>query len=227
MLTLQSSSKLHRTKEEYAYDTLRAAIMRCELPPGEKLVIDTLSLELNISPIPIRAALQRLQAEGLIEIIPHTGAIVAPISPDLNSEIFTLLEMLESTALRLIGEKVTAADLARLRHFVVAMDEAMQRGDTEQWSSLNTEFHKAVAHMTHMKMLVEFTSRVFDSWNRLQHCYLKSIVGARMPQAQAEHHQMLDLLERRETEALLALVAQHNRQAQAAYEELLRHQSHS
>lgn len=222
MLTLQASVTPHRTKEEYAYDTLRAAIMRCELKPGQKLVIDTLSLELNISPIPIRAALQRLQAEGLVEIIPHTGALVSPISPDLNTEIFILLETLESAAFRLVSERATLADLAHLRKFVVAMEEACQRGDTGQWSTLNSEFHKAVAGITQMKMLIDFTARVFDSWNRLQHCYLKSIVSVRMPQAQAEHQQMLQLLEHRDTETLIALVAQHNRQARAAYEELLR-----
>lgn len=222
MLSLPASSIPHRTKEEYAYDTLRAAIMRCELKPGQKLIIDTLSLELNISPIPIRAALQRLQAEGLVEIIPHTGALVSPISPDLNTEIFILLETLESAAVRLACEKVTPADLAHLRKFVGAMEEACQRGDKEQWSHLNSEFHKAVAGITGMKMLMEFTARVFDSWNRLQHCYLKSIVSVRMPQAQTEHQQMLQLLERREPEALVALVARHNRQARAAYEELLR-----
>jgi DNA-binding GntR family transcriptional regulator len=221
MLTRSASPKLHRTKEEYAYDTLRAAIMHCELKPGEKLVIDTLSLKLNISSIPIRPALQRLQAEGLVEIIPHTGAIVSPISPDLNTEIFTLLEMLESVALRVASEKATPADIAHLRRFVSAMDEAVQRGDTEQWSILNSEFHKAITQITQMKMLIEFTGRVFDSWNRLQRCYLKSIGSVRMPQAQAEHQQMLELLERRDTEALLALVAQHNRQAKAAYEGLL------
>lgn len=221
MLTRQASPKLHRTKEEYAYDTLRAAIMRCELKPGEKLVIDTLSLKLNISSIPIRPALQRLQAEGLVEIIPHTGAIVAPISPDLNTEIFLLLEMLECTAFRVVSEKATAADIAHLRKFVTAMDEAVHKRDTEQWSSLNCEFHKAISQITQMKMLIEFTSRIFDSWNRLQLCYLKSIGSVRMPQAQAEHHQMLEFLECREIEALLALVAQHNRQAHVAYEGLL------
>lgn len=222
MLTLHPSSTPHRTKEEYAYDTLRTAIMRCELKPGQKLVIDTLSLELNISPIPIRAALQRLQAEGLVEIIPHTGALVSPISPDLSNEIFTLLEALESAAFRLVSERVTPADLVYLQKIFVAMEEACQRGDTGQWSSLNSEFHKAVAGITQMKMLMEFTTRVFDSWNRLRHCYLKSIVSVRMTQAQAEHQQMLQLLERRDTDALVALVAQHNRQARAAYEELLR-----
>ncbi len=221
MLIQQPSTKPHRTKEEYAYETLRTAIVSCELRPGEKLVIDTLSLELSISPIPIRAALQRLQAEGLVEIVPHTGAVVAPISPEQVTEIFILLESLESAAFRLVSQKATPADLAQLRRFVEAMETAYERGDIQAWSALNRQFHQAAAGITGMKLLIDFTGRVFDSWNRLQHCYLKSIVSVRMPEAQAEHRQMLQLLEQRETEALVALVGQHNRRAGAAYEELL------
>lgn len=51
MLTLTPAQKAHRTKEEYVYDTLRTAIMHCDLQPGEKLVIDTLSEKLGVSPI--------------------------------------------------------------------------------------------------------------------------------------------------------------------------------
>jgi DNA-binding GntR family transcriptional regulator len=71
----------YRTKEEYAYDVLRRAILHCQLQPGEKLVADNLGATLGISPIPIRAALQRLQAEGLVEITPHTGVVVSQLSP--------------------------------------------------------------------------------------------------------------------------------------------------
>ena len=81
MFNAQFPQKPHLTKEEYVYNTLRTAIMRCELAPGKKLVIDNLSTELGVSPIPIRGALQRLQAEGLVEITPHTGAVVSEISP--------------------------------------------------------------------------------------------------------------------------------------------------
>ena len=54
----------HRTKQEFVYRTLRAAIIRCELPPGERLVIDDLARQLAVSAIPVREALQLLQSEG-------------------------------------------------------------------------------------------------------------------------------------------------------------------
>ena len=84
-----------RTKEEYAYDVLRGAILRCELRPGEKLVLDDLSEKIGVSAIPLRSAVQRLHSEGLVEIIPHTGAIVSDISPGNLEAVSLLLERLE------------------------------------------------------------------------------------------------------------------------------------
>ena len=77
-----------QTKEELAYINLRNAILSCELPPGEKLVIDRLSEELGISQIPIRAAIQRLQTEGLVLIHPHSSPVVTTLSPDKVNEVF-------------------------------------------------------------------------------------------------------------------------------------------
>jgi DNA-binding GntR family transcriptional regulator len=221
MLDPHSFQKPHRTKEEYVYDTLRTAIMHCELKPGEKLVIDTLSTELAVSPIPVRGALQRLQAEGLIKIKPHTGAVVSEISPDLVNEIFMLLEALESMAFRILVDKASEGDINDLRQSVEAMEQAFQADDADRWSNLNMEFHRAIAQITQMKMLIDFTDRVWNSWDRLRHCYLNPIVSERMPQSQAEHHQMIELLACRDADGLVALAQKHNSQARVTYQKLL------
>ena len=72
----------HRTKQEFVYRTLREAILRCELQPGERLVIDDLARRLNVSIIPVREALQLLQAESLVQVVPHVGTSVTPVSRD-------------------------------------------------------------------------------------------------------------------------------------------------
>jgi DNA-binding GntR family transcriptional regulator len=81
-----------QTKQEVVYQTLRTAITHCEIKPGERLVIEEIAQQLNVSPIPVREALQLLQSERLIEAIPHGGATVAPISQASVAEIFTLME---------------------------------------------------------------------------------------------------------------------------------------
>src|SRR3990172_9324733 len=144
-----------RTKEEYAYDVLRTAILRCELKPGEKLVLDNLSEKLGVSPIPLRSALQRLQSEGLVEITPHTGAIVSDVSPNNIEQVSLLLERLETLSFEMLADKVTEQDLARLTANIDEMDHLLTARDLEHWSELNIEFHRTVANLTEMKLLIE------------------------------------------------------------------------
>jgi DNA-binding GntR family transcriptional regulator len=222
MATLAPVKNLHRTKEEYVYDTLRTAIMHCDLQPGAKLVIDTLSEELGVSPIPIREALQRLQAEGLVEITPHTGAVVSKISPNTANEVFVLLEALEVVAFRTAVTKATAEDIAYLQQLVDQMEQYTQNDDANQWSELNNQFHLAVANISGMKMLPRFTSRVLDSWDRLRRYYFKSFNTIRINEAQADHHEMIELMRNRDAEGLSKVVSRHNYQALEVYQELMK-----
>ena len=75
-----STASHHRTKQEFVCQTLRQAILSCELRPGERLVIDDLARRLLVSIIPVREALQVLQAEGLVLTVPHVGATFQPIA---------------------------------------------------------------------------------------------------------------------------------------------------
>jgi DNA-binding GntR family transcriptional regulator len=213
--------KFYRTKEEFAYEVLRESILQCTLKPGSKLVMDHLSVELDVSPIPIRSALQRLQAEGLVEITPHTGAVVSPISTDMVAEVFALLETLERTAFQAAAEKAREEDLARLRQSVQAMDLAVEEGDSQGWSALNSQFHRQIAEVSGMDLLVEFTQRTLDRWDRLSRCFFSEVISVRMAQAQAEHRQVLALLEKGDVQGLEKLAERHNRLAQKAYQELI------
>ncbi len=221
----QTRAKPHRTKEEYVYDTLRDAIMRCDLKPGEKLVMDTLSEELGVSPIPIRGALQRLQAEGLVEITPHTGTIISEISPETITEIFALLESLEQVAFSFAVEKATEDDISKLRQLDTQMAQVLNAKDPDQWYDLNNQFHLSIAKITTMKMLLRFTTRALDSRDRLRSFYSEQFTSRRMDQAHAEHGQMIALLEKRDAEGLKEIVAQHNRKAREAYNRLIENQA--
>jgi len=217
MLNISPVETPHRTKEEYVYETLRKAIMRCELKPGEKLVMDNLSEALGVSPIPIRGALQRLQAEGLAEIVPHTGAIVSEISLESITEIFALLEALENVAFEAVAATANQADIAELEGLIEQMEAAVAANDPYTWYDLNDQFHLTIARLTGMKLLHRFTSRALDSRNRLRYFLFGSFVGPRMAQAHAEHKQMITLLKQKDSETLRTLVGQHNRAARDAY----------
>jgi DNA-binding GntR family transcriptional regulator len=101
----------HLTKQAFVYATLRSAIIRCELAPGQRLIIDDLARRYEVSIIPVREALRLLQSEGLVVSVAHVGATVAPISKDSVLEVFLLLEGLEVVATRMAAERATPADL--------------------------------------------------------------------------------------------------------------------
>jgi DNA-binding GntR family transcriptional regulator len=202
----------YRTKEEYIYDALRTAILRCQIAPGEKLVIDQLTGVFGVSAIPIRSALQRLEVEGLVKIVPHAGAEVSEISVDMVAEIFALMEALEGLAFRFASEKVGESDLAELSGLVQRMEQACREGNADRWSDLNGEFHIKVAEITQLELLCRFTRTIFDYWGRLRRYYLTEIVEDILA-AQAEHHTMVELLRQRRTQELADLVVPHNRRS--------------
>jgi DNA-binding GntR family transcriptional regulator len=213
-----------QTKEEYAYQALRGAILRCELPPDEKLVIDRLSVEMGLSQIPIRAAIQRLQTEGLVVINPHSSATVAPLSPDKIDEVFALLESLERTAFRFAAQNCSSTDLTALDLLIDQMDIALSENDSAAWLTANIAFHRKIAELAAMPLLVDFTSRVLDEWERISHFYFQHVTSARLPQAQEEHRQIVSLLRSGDAELLDDLAITHNRAANQAYQSMLQGQ---
>jgi DNA-binding GntR family transcriptional regulator len=207
----------HRTKQEFVYRTLREAIIRCELPPGERLVIDDLARRLAVSAIPVREALQLLQSEGLAVNVPHVGATVAPISRESIVEVFTVMEGLEIVATRSAAQRAAASDLDALGALVSAMDEAVASGALEQWADMNNRFHATIARLAGMPMLQEMTERALDRWDRVRRYYFAGVLVHRAEQAQQEHHALLAAMKSRDLPALESLVRQHNQGALSSY----------
>jgi DNA-binding GntR family transcriptional regulator len=217
MRLLVSEGAVYKTKQEFVYWTLRRTILRCELAPGQRLTTQEIADQLDVSLIPVREALQLLQSEGLVEISPHVGASVAPISGSSVAEVFTLLEGLETVASRVAALRMTPENTNVLAALVDEMDVATERGDYELWGELNTRLHVSIAGYTGMPTLREMTERVFDLWYRVQRCFFSEVVLQRVLQSQQEHHAILGALRERDEAALEELIKSHNRGALEAY----------
>lgn len=209
----------HQTKQEFVYQTLRKAIMRAELAPGERLRTEDIAQRLGVSPIPVREALQLLQSERLVETIPHVGARVARVSHSSIIEVFTVMEGLELVAARTAAAQMTPACLQELTSLLELMDQALEQGNYDQWSDLNTEFHRAIVSFTGMSMLQEMTERALTQWDRIRRYYLKGALTQRLAEAQKEHHLIVQALRDQDYAVLERLVRDHNRGALAAYTE--------
>ena len=218
---MQIQAPLYQTKEEYAYQLLRQAILKCEIAPGEKLVIDRLSVEMELSQIPIRAAIQRLQTEGLVEINPHSSPTVTQVSPSKVSEVFTLLESLERAAFRAIAGKLSDKEINALEDLLDEMDRALAEKNAPAWLNANIAFHRKIAEFSAMPLLADFTSRVLDEWERISHFYFENVTTSRLPQAQNEHREIVALLRKGDAEGLEIIAIHHNRAANQAYQSML------
>jgi DNA-binding GntR family transcriptional regulator len=208
------------TKQQYVHTALRQAIVRCELKPGERLVIDDLARRLKTSIIPVREALRLLESEGLVVSVAHVGTAVAALSRQSIVEVFALLEGLETVSARAAAEAAGEDDLQDLRELVAAMDRALDTGRQSVWANLNTRFHTRIGELCGMPMIDQMLRRAFDHWDRVRRHFFRDVMVRRAEVAQREHHAILEHLHRRDLDALERTVREHNRGALAAY---LRH----
>ena len=199
--------------------TTRSATRSCTARsrPGERIVIDELAKRLHVSAIPVREALRSLTSEGLVVNTPHVGATVAPITRESILDVFTLLEGLGGMAMRVVAERGSLGDIEALDQVLRDMDDALDAGRVEEWASLNTKFHTAVAVRTGLPLLREMTERVHDRWHRVRRFYFRGVLAQRADVAQAEHWQMMTAMRRQDYDRLYALSHQHNRGALESY----------
>ena len=216
-MSITPSSVRHVTKQQLAYTALREAIIRCELAPGERIVIDELARRFDVSIIPIREALRLLESEGLILSVAHTGTSVAPVSRELIIEVFALLEGLETVSARAAAAAAARGDLAAIETLVRRMDRALASGRPSTWAELNTEFHLAISRLSGMPMVDQMLRRALDHWDRVRRFFFTGVVTRRASAAQREHHKMLSQLRAREIDGIEETMRMHNRGALQAY----------
>lgn len=210
-----------RTKQEYVYQSLRAAIIRGELAPGRRLVIDEIARRLEVSAIPIREALQSLQAEGLVVSAPHVGATVAQVSEDEVHEVFAIMEGLETVAVREAAARLADEQARQLAAIVGDMDTAVDEREYERWAEMNGLLHRTIGEIAAMPLLREMTERVLSRWERLRRHYFQGVLVPRVELAQREHRELLAYLVARDADGSERVVRAHNRNAQAAYTDFL------
>lgn len=149
---------------ERIYLALRRQIMRCEIAPGTTLDAAAIAHEYEVSKTPVRDAMQKLAAEGLVAILPRSGYRVAPITFQAVHEILDLRAAIGPHAARQAARYATAADIAALRQIVEEYAIPMDIGAMQQ---VARRFHLAIAHCSRNKRVVTLSESLFDELERL------------------------------------------------------------
>jgi DNA-binding GntR family transcriptional regulator len=154
----------HLTKTEVAVQVLRERIRAGELAPGERLRVEELARELDMSPTPIREALRVLQADGLVNYRAHYGIVVAEITSEQIGEIYRLRTLLEPAAVELAVPRLDAEQLAQLERLHGQHAAAIASNRTGAVAQLNSAWHWAIYDTSGAPLLNDFIHRLWETF---------------------------------------------------------------
>ena len=149
----------HGATVAHIVDGLRCDILAHRLQPGERLIESALTRRFSVSRGPVREALRRLAAEGLIEHAPHRGAVVRRLSPRDIGELFQIRVEMEALAARLAAQSPDKAARARFGE-AIAMIFADAPRRMETYLDENAAFHAAVLGLADNQQLQELSARL-------------------------------------------------------------------
>ena len=156
---------------DVVFNTLRQAILKGELAPGERLMEIQLAEKLGVSRTPIREAIRKLELEGLVLMIPRKGAEVAKISEKSLRDVLEVRRSLEELAIELACQRMSEDDMAELERVQGNFKSAIDRGEAmrvlpSQMSSITTSFTREPAMISWFRCWATCVSRcTATAWN--------------------------------------------------------------
>lgn len=196
------------------YERLRAGILNGEFPPETWLREEQLAADFQVSRTPVREAIRRLEAEGLVRVFPRRGALLTGLALEELDEVYDLRAALETLAAsRAIG-RISEDELQRAR---AALDEAraaLARGDLEALIAASDAFHAVVYRASHSVRLWTMIAGLSDVIRRYRTASLS--VAHRAVSVIEEHAQLLEAIQRGDRDAVVRLMAAHVEHARAA-----------
>jgi DNA-binding GntR family transcriptional regulator len=161
------------TKNAYAYEEVRQRIMVGALEPGQPLAQSQLAAELGVSLTPMREALRRLDAEGLVYIDAHKNARVATLSATEAKHLFEVRERMDPMAAALAAERRTDSDIVRLKEAAARLKPLADESDLDALTA-HREFHRAIYTASHNELLINLLEGLWDKADRYRQVGLKT-----------------------------------------------------
>lgn len=192
------------TASEVIHGHLRHAIVTGQMEEGAPIRQDEVARLFNVSKIPVREALKRLEAEGFVTFHRNRGAVVAGLSEPEIVQIFEARAILESNLLRLSVPQMTEATFARAEACCAAF--AAEK-DVANWAALNWALHSTLYQDANRPYLMQLVRSVNDRIERYLRVQL-TISGGHAT-ADAEHRQILAACRKGDAEGAAALVYDH------------------
>lgn len=200
-----------QTLPSMVYQKVRDAILNGVFRPGQMLRQDDVANRLGVSRSPLREALPRLEADGIVVLHPRRGYAVATLDPQQITEVFDLRRLLETELARRAIAKRTEADIAAVYGIASEMGALANRTDDPslaQWFDLNTRFHKAMlmpADCPHHLRALEHSRTLIEAYIRTE-----TRLTGDLHEAQQEHIQLAQAFVLGDADKFVRLTREHS-----------------
>ncbi len=178
------------------YRCLRSAILSGKFVPGERLVERQLSVQLDVSHIPVREALKMLERDGLVQFTPFKGAQVIKLEPHELDQFYNVRAVLEGFAARLAATRITDEGIRELDALLNEADKASGHENVPEIARINAEFHRLIGMWAQNGVLTDFLDRIRS---QIHFFMLQSLGSGNRPKHTHEEHRRI-----------LAALAQHD-----------------
>ena len=192
---------------DVVFNTLRRAILRGELKPGERLMEIQLANKLGVSRTPIREAIRKLELEGLVLMIPRKGAEVAEITEKNMLDVLEVRKALEELAAGLACERITQEQIEEMKVAAKEFEAILKTGDVTKIAEADVKFHDVMYLATDNQRLITLLNNLREQMYRLRVEYLKQ--KECYPQLLDEHQRLIEMIEKRQKEKASEIAGKH------------------
>ena len=206
---------------DVVFNTLREAILRGDLKPGERLMEIQLANKLGVSRTPIREAIRKLELEGLVLMIPRKGAEVAQITEKSLRDVLEVRRALENLAVQLACLRMSPQTLADLKAAARAFEEILGGEDVTAVAEADEAFHDVIYMATDNQRLISLLNNLREQMYRYRVEYLKKKECHK--QLLWEHQEIIRAIEAGEIDVATKITEQHIDNQVEAVSDALRH----
>ena len=207
---------------DVVFHTLREAILKGDLKPGERLMELQLAAKLGVSRTPIREAIRMLEQEGLAVTIPRKGAEVAKMTEKDMEDVLQVREALDELAATIACEQMTQEELTELMRAMHEFEESTKTGDVKRIAESDVKFHDIIYHATRNPKLVSMLNNLREQMYRYRVEYLKD--EKNYPKLLKEHQEIAEGLATKNKEKVTAMMHQHIENQVVAVKAVIREQ---
>ena len=192
---------------DVVFNTLRKAILRGELKPGERLMEIQLANKLGVSRTPIREAIRKRELEGLVLMIPRKGAEVAQITEKNMQDVLEVRKALEELSVQLACERITPEQVEEMKMAAEDFRKVLKSGDVTKIAEADVKFHDIIFAATNNQRLITLLNNLREQMYRFRVEYLKQ--KECYPQLLEEHDKLIALISGGEVEEACELMGCH------------------